>query len=114
MALQLNTKPNAPIPELTEDFAAEVLGLIPMWVNEYNFLKPDGGIIKWMGDRYGYSLYEFTGTVNEDGSYSSPYEEDEDLQPIAWQDTQDGVVYYYNYGITALPVKGGHFVTRMD
>lgn len=108
--LQLNTKEyDAP-----KEHLAESLGLLPMWVNEYNILGEDD-IVQYMTERYGFGrLYEFEGEVLEDGIYRSPHEEDDDLPWVGKMKTKHGTAYFYPYAITALPVDGGHFITRMD
>jgi hypothetical protein len=44
----------------------------------------------------------------------SPYEDDAPLDYIAQSEIAEGTVYYFPYGIIALPVSDGHFITRMD
>jgi len=109
-AMKVNTKDY----DGSQQELAESLGLIPMWIAEYNILG-ETDLVKWMTERYGFGdLYEFKGTVNEDGSYSSAYEDDEDLPYVGQMKTKDGVVYMYPYAITAIPTKDGYFITRMD
>jgi hypothetical protein len=108
--LQLNTKEyDAP-----KEHLAESLGLLPLWVQEYNILgKSD--IVAYMTERYGFGrLYKFEGEVLEDGSYHTFFEEDEDLPWVGKMKTKHGTAYFYPYGILALPVDDGHFITRMD
>ena len=107
--LQLNTKEfDAP-----KEHLAEALGLLPMWVHEYNILG-ENSIVEYMRERYGFGLYKFEGEVLEDGSYRSFFEEDEDLQWVGKMKTKHGTAYFYQYAITALPTDDGYFVTRMD
>mgnify|MGYP003119586181 FL=1 len=108
--LQLNTKEyDAP-----KEHLAESLGLLPLWVQEYNILG-ENDIVAYMTERYGFGrLYRFEGEVLEDGTYRSFFEEDDDLQWVGKMKTKHGTVYFYPFAITALPVDGGHFITRMD
>jgi hypothetical protein len=108
--LQLNTKEyDAP-----KEHLAESLGLLPIWVQEYNILGKDD-IVAYMTERYGFGrLYKFEGEVLEDGSYHTFFEEDEDLPWVGKMKTKQGTAYFYPYGILALPVDDGHFITRMD
>ena len=108
--LQLNTKEyDAP-----KEHLAESLGLLPMWVQEYNILG-ESDLVQYMTERYGFGrLYKFEGEVAEGGAYRSPDEEDEDLPWVGKMKTKQGTVYFYPYAITALPVDDGHFITRMD
>ena len=97
-----------------KEHLVESLGLLPHWVVEYNML---GGsdLVQYMTKRYGFGrLYEFEGEVLEDGIYRSPHEEDEDTTWVGKMSTEQGIVYFYPYGILALPVDDGHFITRMD
>lgn len=95
----------------------EALGLLPIWVHEFNVLGDDD-IINFMRHRYEWGLYEFNGTVTDTGAYKSEHDEDEDLDYIAKMETKEGTVYFYPYAITALPTRigkyHGHFITRMD
>ena len=108
--LQLNTTDfDAP-----KEHLAESLGLLPIWVHEYNILGEDD-IVRYMTERYGFGkLYQFEGEVVEGGVYRSPHEEDEDLAWVGKMKTRHGTAYFYPYAITALPTDDGHFITRMD
>ena len=97
-----------------KEHLAESLGLLPHWVVEYNMLG-ESDLVQYMTERYGFGeLYRFGGDVQEDGSYKSNYDEDDDLQYVGKMDTKDGTVYFYPYAITALPTDEGYFITRMD
>ena len=95
----------------------EALGLLPIWVHEFNVLGDDD-IVNFMKYRYEWGLYEFNGTVTDTGAYKSEHDEDEDLDYIASMKTKEGTVYFYPYAIIALPTRlgkyHGHFITRMD
>ena len=108
--LKLNTTHyDAPKEHLVES-----LGLLPHWVVEYNLLG-ESDIVQYMTERYGFGeLYRFGGDIQEDGSYKSNCDEDDDLQYVGKMDTKDGTVYFYPYAITALPTDEGYFITRMD
>ena len=108
--LQLNTNEfDAP-----KEHLADALGLLPIWVHEYNILGEDD-LVQYMTERYGFgSLYKFEGEVVEGGVYRSPHEEDEDLQWVGKMKTKHGTAYFYQYAITALPTDDGYFITRMD
>ena len=71
-------------------------------------------IVGFMTERYGFgSLYQFKGSVSDDGTYSSP--EDPDMQYVGKMNTPNGNVYFYEYAMLALPLPNGkYFVTRMD
>jgi len=100
---------DAPRPQIME-----ALGLLPLWVAEYNLLMKDD-LVEYMENSYGFGkLYEFEGEVLDDGNYRSPHQEDEDLPWVAKMKTKDGDVYFYQYAITALPTPDGYFITRMD
>ena len=97
-----------------KEHLVEPLGLLPHWVVEYNMLG-ESDLVQYMTERYGFGeLYRFGGDVQEDGSYKSNYDEDDDLQYVGKMDTKDGTVYFYPYAITALPTDEGYFITRMD
>ena len=53
---------------------------------------------------YGGFKFAFEGTVDEDGIYASPYEEDEDLYPLArfYHPDNNLEVFVYKYGIIAI------------
>ena len=101
------------------------LGLLPGWVMEYNLLNPEGTLKDYLDQRYGFGLYHIEehikawketpeGEVLEDGTYRSPYDEDEDLQWVGKVQSKLGDVYFYPYAITAIPTDNGYFLTRMD
>ena len=96
----------------------EALGLLPMWVHEFNVLDDDDDIINFMRHKYEWGLSAFNGTVTDTGAYKSEHDEDEDLDYIAKMKTKQGTVYFYPYAIIALPTRlgkyHGHFITRMD
>lgn len=113
-AMMINDKAYAGSGMSMQD-KAETLGLLPMWVAEYNMLGEKETLIEHMETAYGFgSLYKFEGQVLEDGTYRSNYEEDEDMEFVGRMNTRDGYVYFYPYGMIALPTKDGYFVTRMD
>jgi len=105
---------NSKVFEAPREHIQEALGLLPMWVMEYNLLEKDD-LVGHMQDSYGFGqLYKFGGYVTEDGNYCSEHEDDDDLPWIAKMNTKDGDVYFYEYAITALPTDDGYFITRMD
>ena len=109
MRLLLNTEA---YPDYTQDQLVEWLGILPHWVAEYAAVQ-DGDLVEHMTDCYGFgSLYKFKGKVLDDGTYTYP--EDDDLEPIAKVELKKGDVYFYPYAMIALPIKDGHYVTRMD
>ena len=92
----------------------ETLGLLPIWVLNWQ-LQPEGKtLFEYLRDTYGHGLYKFNGTIEEGDVYRSPSEEDEDLQYIAKMKTREGEIIFYPYAITAIPTKDGHYITRMD
>ena len=100
--------------EAYPDAIEQDLGLLPGWVMEYNLFSPEGTLKDYLDQRYGFGLYDLEGEVLEDGTYRSPYEEDEDLQWIGKVQSKLGDVYFYPYAITAIPTDDGYFLTRMD
>ena len=111
MQLTINTKA---FPDVDPEMLQEMLGVLPYWVREYILLGRDMDIVGFMTERYGFgSLYQFKGSVSDDGIYSSP--EDPDMQYVGKMNTPNGNVYFYQYAMLALPLPNGeHFVTRMD
>ena len=110
MRLLLNTEA---YPDYTQDQLVEWLGILPHWVAEYAVVE-DGDLVEHMTECYGFgSLYKFKGKVLDNGTYTYP--EDDDLEPIAKVKLKKGDVYFYPYGMLALPLPNGeYFVTRMD
>ena len=109
IGLTINNKDyDAPVEHLVES-----LGVLPHWVTEFNLLNGDD-LKKYLDGRYGYGLYEFKGTVKDDGTYVSPHEDDEDLPFVGRMKTAQGMVYFYPYAMVGIPTSGGYFVTRMD
>jgi|TARA_E500000318_G_scaffold68813_3_gene63674 hypothetical protein len=113
MRLLLNTEA---YPDYTQDQLVEWMGLLPHWVADY---VEDGGdeegldLVDHMTEAYGFGkLYQFKGKVLPNGTYTYP--EDDDLNPIAKVKLKKGDVYFYPYGMVALPTDNGHYVTRMD
>lgn len=101
-------------PEEDKNYAIEAIGLLPYWVRDYAASSIDIGIVEYMERAYGFGkLYEYKGKVEGD-KYVSPHEDDEPLDYIAKSGIEEGTVYYFPYGIIALPIVGGHFITRMD
>jgi hypothetical protein len=111
MQLTINTKA---FPDADPEMLQEMLGVLPYWVAEYLLLGTDMDIVGFMTERYGFgSLYEFKGSVADDGTYSYP--EDPDMPYVGKMNTPNGNVYFYKYAIIALPLPDGkYFVTRMD
>ena len=95
-------------------WAAECCGLLPLWVRDFVLDNHNRDIVSYMEDAYGFgSLYKMEGRIKSE-QYISPYDEDEPLDYIAKSKIDEGTVYYFPYGIIALPVEVGHFITRMD
>ena len=93
--------------------AQEMCGILPLWVRDYA-LEGATDLVEYMTNAYGFGkLYQMNGTVKGD-QYVSPYEDDEPLDYVAQSEIAEGTVYYFPFGIIALPVEGGHFITRMD
>ena len=112
MKLTINTKA---FPDVPKEHLQEMLGILPYWVREYNFLGEGMDIVNFMTERYGFGeLFEFTGyELLDDGTYR--YQDDPDLPYIGKMNTPNGNVYFYQYAMIALPLPNGeHFVTRMD
>jgi len=99
-------------PQLNSE---EVFGLLPNWVRQYNVgLTEEETLKDHLDTAYGFGLYEFDGEILEDGTYRSPYEEDEDIKWIGKMNTLDGILYFYKYSIVGIPTQSGYFLTRMD
>lgn len=103
-------------PKEDQHIAQEMCGMLPYWVRDYALydMKYDGNIVDWMTEMYDCGkLFSMQGTIKGD-QYVSPHTEDAPLDYIAQSEIDEGTVYYFPYGIIALPVEGGHFITRMD
>lgn len=102
-------------PKDDRHIAQEMCGLLPYWVRDYaldNTSQDD--LVGYMTEMYGCGkLYKLNGTIKGD-QYVSPHAEDAPLDYIAQSEIDEGTVIYFPYGIIALPVEGGHFITRMD
>ena len=111
MELTINTKA---FPSFDPATLQEMLGVLPYWVYEYILLGEGANIVDFMANKYGFGrLYEFKGSVLDDGTYSHP--DDPDLPYVGKIKTPNGNAYFYEYAILALPLPNGtHFVTRMD
>jgi len=98
----------------TEHELMEACGLIPMWVREWSASPTQRTLKEYLSDAYGFGLYEMTGGQidPETGIYSYP--EDPELKPLMSIDTDEGVLYIYEYAIVAIPTVHGYFITRMD
>jgi hypothetical protein len=110
---QIETVLNTTAYDEPKDYLREWLGVLPYWVKEFNLLNGDD-IVAFMNGCYGYGLYKFEGEVLEDGTYRSQYDDDDDMPFIGKMATARGDVYFYPYGMVALPTSDGYFVTRMD
>jgi hypothetical protein len=92
----------------------ELFGYLPSWVREYNLgLSTADNLKDHLDQTYGYGLYEFESTI-ENETLVSPYEEDEDIPWVGKMESEDGTVYFFKYSIVGIPTKEGYFVTRMD
>lgn len=94
----------------------EACGLIPYWITDWQWSESEEPLKTFLGEAYGFGLYEMSGHVDALGDYVSPYEEDEDLEPYMRANTPEGTLWQYPYGIVAIPLgpDGGHYITRMD
>ena len=69
---------------------------------------------------YGFgNSWDFGGSINSEGGYVSPYEDDDDLEPLGhWTSNTGGLfdLFVYPYGICAVrdPRTGETKITRMD
>jgi hypothetical protein len=98
----------------TREDLAEACGFIPQFfVNATMELESANEEIEILADAmdsiYGYGGFSvpFEGTVSDTGVYSSPYEEDEDLQPYATLYSRGYTCYIYPYAITAIVRDNG-------
>ena len=112
MTMQMNTNK---YPHMTKEDLAEMLGILPYWVGDYAMYGSDDNLVQYMQDRYGFGdFYQWKGDVLADGTYRADNDEDGDLDFIARIQIDDGMVYFYPYGVIAMPTDDGYFVTRMD
>lgn len=107
-------------PRVPTEYIREACGLLPMWVAQYSE-DSEGRLKEHLETCYGWpvSNEHFKGTVADDGVYTTPrYAEEDDgdepLVPLGSMDTQDGRVYFYEYGMIGIPQGDTYFVTRMD
>ena len=101
-------------PKDDRHIAQEMCGLLPYWVRDYALDTSQDDLVGYMTEVYGCgNLFSMQGTIKGD-QYVSPHAEDEPLDYIAQSEIDEGTVYYFPYGIIALPVEGGHLITRMD
>lgn len=101
-------------PKVDHHIAQEMCGLLPRWVRDYTLFSMiyDGNIVDWMTEAYGFGpLYDMKGAVMNKKYVGLG---DDDLDYIALSEIDEGTVFYFPYGIIALPIEGGHFITRMD
>ena len=91
----------------------ESLGVLPHWVAEATLCQCVD-LKSFLEEAYGWGLHKFNGTVLDDGTYKSEFDEDKDLPFVGKMQTHKGVVYFYPYAMVAIPTDDGHFVTRMD
>ena len=96
-----------------KEHLVESLGVHPNWVAQAQIIKPTD-MVDYLDACYGWGLHKFGGEVLDDGVYRSAYEEDEDMPYVAMMNTYKGKVYFYPYGMIAIPTDDGYFVTRMD
>ena len=112
VALQIN---QAAYPDYSKQELADMLGVLPYWVGDYVAYGSDHDLTYHMKQQYGYGdFYEWGGQVLADGTYRADNDEDEDMQFIGRMKTDDGMVYFYPYGVIAMPTDNGYLVTRMD
>jgi len=110
-----------------EQHLREMMGIIPDFYQSAVINTNHNGTIEEfaqvMDECYGWGGFDgsvFSGTVSEDGLYTSEYDEDEDLYPLArltmTADSEADVeCYIYEYGIVALTdAWGGSKVARFD
>jgi hypothetical protein len=77
-------------------------------------------VCSYMSDYYGFgNSWNFDGTITAEGVYVSPYEDDEDLEPLGhWTSNTGGLfdLFVYPYGMCAVgdPSTGETKITRMD
>jgi len=102
------------------DHIVESLGFLPYWVRDFCAQADDEhkqcDLVEYMTEQYGFGkLYKFGSTL-KNGKLISEYEEDDDMEWIALQDTPVGDVWYFPYAIVALPrpEENDYFITRMD
>jgi len=96
-----------------QEHLVESLGVLPYWVTEAVLFQEDN-LEEYLEKRYGYPLHKFNGSVADDGTYSSEYEDDPDMPYVGKMQTHKGTVYFYPYAMVAIPTDDGYTVTRMD
>ena len=110
-----------------EQHLREMMGIIPDFYQAAVVHTDRNGTIeefaRIMDECYGWGGFGdsvFSGTVSEDGLYTSEYDEDEDLYPLArltmaTDSEADVECYIYEYGIVALTDAWGESkVARFD
>lgn len=108
LTIDPNNKFNRP-----DHFLLEACGFIPGWVAEWADSDSAKSLKDHLDDTYGFGLYQFDqGSINEQGTYSYP--QDEDLDPLIKIETDEGDFYMYQYAIVAIPTPTGPFICRMD
>lgn len=91
------------------------LGILPYWVNNFESNEDIEDLVEHMTFEYGFGpLRPMEGSVIKNGFWVSPHEEDDDHPYMALQETRAGTVYYFPYGVIALPTPDGYLITRMD
>lgn len=92
---------------------AEICGILPYWVIQYENSKLTTGLLSYMQQCYGYPAQELTGgSVSSEGVFSFPG--DPELYPLLKMQTGDETYYQYPYALLAIVNPKGTFVTRMD
>jgi hypothetical protein len=111
--IQMKIDPLKDFGSAPREHVIEACGVLPNWVAEWYVMRAtaqrigedfDVTLKDHLDQRYGFGLYEFTGST-----------EDPPLKPLITIDMDDlGKFHQYQYAICAIPVDGGYFVTRMD
>ena len=109
MIVQVNNK-DYPVYPITD-----ALGFLPYWVHNFDSNEDIDDLVEHMTFEYGFGkLHPMEGSTIKDGVWISPHKEDNDVPFMALQHTRAGTVYYYPWGVIALPTADGYLITRMD
>ena len=114
MKIEINLNPNSKFKGVDASALIQSCGILPVWA--LNIMYLDVPLKEAMEKQYAYGpLHEMKGSIKEDGTYVSPYEEDEDLDPVLKIIRGEEIFYQYPYAIVAFVQKdGSSYITRMD
>ena len=93
----------------------DAIGFLPYWVYNFDSDESIDDLVQHMEFEYGFGkLHPMDGHINNDAVWIGGGEGDDNHPFMALQNTRAGTVYYYPYGVIALPTPDGYLITRMD